>query len=222
MTRFKQALLAELTTRVVREAAAPIARPRRRRWQIALAGAVATGAVLAGALVFSPGQAPAYAVEKKPDGTVRLTFRDVFDVEGANRALREAGARAVVIVPGPPGSCPEHRLPLPNWTAPPRQMSGYDPATRTSWVEVSPTFPADVTAIILVQPGDGEGPGWRRARWMSLMAVRGAAPPCIEMEHRLPLPPGSIPPSPSESPTPDPSGSPEPSESPEPSGSPGS
>jgi len=197
MTRFKEALLAELTAQVTRQAAP--ARPRRR-WQLAAVSAAAVTVAVGTAVLLAPSQQrAAYAIETMPDGTIRFTMRELNDIEGANRALREAGARAVVRQLGPPGSCPENSFP-PQDPGPldPETINYMSKVTQSPdgseiWLDITPNIPSDVTVVILPSEED-----WPVMRSEAMTAVRGPVPPCYE--ERL-LPPKG-PPAPIESPLP--------------------
>ncbi|NBE85193.1 hypothetical protein [Micromonospora rubida] len=113
MTRFRQALLDELLTRVVDpvDQPAPASRGvlrRRPRLVLAAGGGFAVLAVAA-TLVLTTAQAPtaaAYVLTANKDGTVTVRFHHIADPDGVNRALREAGVRAAVFPPQPAASCP--------------------------------------------------------------------------------------------------------------------
>lgn len=98
---FKEKLLVALKDDIASREAVPAAAPRshRRRW---FAGGLATAA-LAGIAVFGVpmlGEAPAYAVDREPDGSIKIEFNlDTFDrdgVEGFERKLRFFGVNAEV------------------------------------------------------------------------------------------------------------------------------
>jgi hypothetical protein len=108
MTRFRQALLDELMTRVDDQppASAPVPRRASRRLVLAAVGglaAVATGGAFAATLASAP---PAYALDRNPDGTVTVVFNDISDPTAINHALRDAGIRARVMLPTPASACP--------------------------------------------------------------------------------------------------------------------
>jgi hypothetical protein len=93
---FEDRLLDELRT-VVAAQPAPESRTRPRRLRLAFAtGAVA--ATAAGVIVLNGGDsaAPAYAVERQPDGSVTVQIRSLRDAAGLQRKLRAAGIPAVV------------------------------------------------------------------------------------------------------------------------------
>ncbi|GAB7044077.1 MULTISPECIES: hypothetical protein [Catenuloplanes] len=95
------------------------ARGRRWRRRRFTGGTLVVASVLAAAglwPVLAPGPAEpapmrlaAWSVEPEPDGTVRLTVRQLTDAEGLTAALREAGVPALVefeeVAPGHPAGC---------------------------------------------------------------------------------------------------------------------
>ncbi|MFI1992063.1 hypothetical protein [Actinoplanes sp. NPDC020271] len=68
--------------------------PTRRRWRPALV-AVAVAAVVAAAVPMLHTQA-AYAVERDPDGSIRITIRQYTDAAGLQRRIESFGVRAAV------------------------------------------------------------------------------------------------------------------------------
>jgi hypothetical protein len=112
MTNFKEALLVELKTHTAAPqplgSAAPQSWPRRRT--LVAAGGVAAAAAVAVAMALNPFTAapayPAYAVDKNPDGSVSITWKDLADSKAATRDLRKAGVPAQVIQLSDPGTCP--------------------------------------------------------------------------------------------------------------------
>jgi hypothetical protein len=97
MSTFKHALLAELTAEVERRATAV---PKRKRWKVTAAAATGAAAALVAALAW-PAATPAYAVDVNDDGTVSVTVNFFADPAEANRELREAGVRALILLTDP-------------------------------------------------------------------------------------------------------------------------
>jgi hypothetical protein len=100
ITPFEDRLLAELrhvvATRVASEA---IRGPRRRRAPRVLLGSAASAAVAGAALLVAVGGggvAPAFAVDRQPDGSVTVTINRLSDSAGLQSQLRAAGIAAVV------------------------------------------------------------------------------------------------------------------------------
>ncbi|REE96087.1 hypothetical protein [Thermomonospora umbrina] len=71
-------------------------RGRRLGFRLAAVGAVAAAALTAAAVLQPWGGTPAYAVEKRPDGSVRVEIREFLEPEKVEASLREAGITAVV------------------------------------------------------------------------------------------------------------------------------
>ncbi|GAA0720494.1 hypothetical protein Drose_06775 [Dactylosporangium roseum] len=78
---------------------------RRRHLTLAAAGLVIAAAIGVPSLIGSRSN-PAYALTPNADGTVTFVINDVSDPEGATRALRRAGIRAIVLPAHQPGTCP--------------------------------------------------------------------------------------------------------------------
>lgn len=110
MTRFRQALLDELLSRVTHPADQPApAGPglsRRHPRLLLAAGGLAAVAVAAALVLTQTAPTPAYAVSANADGTVTVTFNHIADPDEVNQALREAGVRAMVVLPQAPDACP--------------------------------------------------------------------------------------------------------------------
>lgn len=112
MNQFKEALLDELVAYAQRPAPSALTTPTRRRqiaWTASLAGAgVAAAATAVLTVHVQPEPAPekaAYSVQQQPNGTVRVTFRELADPEAVTRDLRAAGVWAQVVQLAEPGSC---------------------------------------------------------------------------------------------------------------------
>jgi hypothetical protein len=112
-SRFEDRLLAELKQVVAARAGTADVSPARvhptvKRRRLALVGAFgAVGAVASLVFAVTPGGGiPAYAVSRSADGTVTVTANYLGDPTQANRELRRAGVRAVVLPAVPAASCP--------------------------------------------------------------------------------------------------------------------
>jgi hypothetical protein len=197
MTRFRQALLDELLTRVAdpadQPAPAPARIPRRRpRLLLAAGGGLAVLAV-AGALFATKTPAttpttaatpttPAYALTANEDGTVTVTFNQIADPEGVNQALREAGVRAVVLLPVPAGSCP----PAARGT---KKLLGLGQAFELNkalvWdgpdkINVARIRPDQIPAgTVLVLVPTSHGPRGEAGLYLSSSAYREPGPKCV-------------------------------------------
>jgi hypothetical protein len=95
---FEERLLTELKVVAAQPmpgaAPVPARQPRRR---LVLAGAAALAAVTAaGAGVFGLHTSPAYAVERDPDGSIRVSVYDYRDPAGLQRRIEAFGVRAAV------------------------------------------------------------------------------------------------------------------------------
>ncbi|MEH1125534.1 hypothetical protein [Micromonospora sp. CPCC 206061] len=108
MTRFRQALLDELQSRVVADPVPAKARHRLTRPRLAFGGAlVAAAAAIATVLATSGGGGPAYAVTKEKDGTLAVAVNRPGDPGDANRELAVAVDDKVKILrPSAPEDCP--------------------------------------------------------------------------------------------------------------------
>ncbi|TQS41776.1 hypothetical protein [Cryptosporangium phraense] len=97
MSRFQDALLAELVTHVETRAD-DVPSPRRtsrvRRGVATVAVTTVIAALLAGLSAWLTPSA-AYALTEDPDGTITITFHDLTDAEALNRDLRAHGAGRV-------------------------------------------------------------------------------------------------------------------------------
>jgi hypothetical protein len=108
MTRFRQALLDELQSRVVADPVPVAARRRLTRPRLAFGGAlVAVAAATATVLATSGGATPAYAITKEKDGTLAVAVNRPGDPGDANRELAAAGDdRVKILRPSAPEDCP--------------------------------------------------------------------------------------------------------------------
>jgi len=177
-TQFEDRLLAELK-QVVAERA-PVR--RRRRLTVALVAAVvlvAGGAVAGPALLSSP----AYAVERDPDGSIRVYIRDYRDPEGLQRRLAAFGVRAAIDYLPAGADCREPRgdfvprdqvtLDLVSWG--PFGDSGDDP-----YWKLHPQFLGpDQTFVYTVHLGrDANGERYQRA---AIRVANGPVAPCVRV-----------------------------------------
>src|SRR4051812_4683219 len=99
-TTFEDRLLAELRAVVAARPAPapPPSPPPARRLPRARLSLAAGAATVAGVLLATGGggAAPAYAVEKQPDGSVTVEINSLRDAAGLQEKLRAAGIPAVV------------------------------------------------------------------------------------------------------------------------------
>ena len=109
MTRFRQALLDELRSRVDGADPAPARRAARlTRPRLAFGGAaLAVAAVTTTVVAAQSGGTPAYAVTTEADGTVSVTVHRADDPADANRQLETADGRVVIMRMSDPADCPK-------------------------------------------------------------------------------------------------------------------
>lgn len=108
MTRFRQALLDELQSRVVADPVPVAARRRLTRPRLAFGGAlVAVAAATATVLATSGGAGPAYAITTEKDGTLAVAVAHVENPDEANLELAEvADDKVKILLPSTPEDCP--------------------------------------------------------------------------------------------------------------------
>lgn len=154
MTRFRQALLDELQSRVVAGPAPAAKRPRRlTRPRLAFGGAlVAAATATATVLATSGGAGAAYAVTTEKDGTVAVSVNRADDPSDANRQLVDAGADQVKILrPSAPEDCPEKDRGT-TMTLPPSNQSVLKISMTNEGNEVKVRthgFPDDVVVVLV-------------------------------------------------------------------------
>ncbi len=104
------------------------------------------------------------------------------NVDDINRALRDAGARAKVIKPGPAGSCPAHRIGSRLGRLETVHRIDDDAERLATGVFVIPRQAPDTTLLLVrMRPGrtsDETGPIVMIG--LGTQVVRGPAPPCVE------------------------------------------
>jgi hypothetical protein len=213
MTRFKQALLDELVAHAQRPAPTPHREPGGRRrvvWTTGLVGAgMAAAAVAALTVLPAPGPAPdqptldepalnpaAYTVQRRPDGTVRLEFRELANPEAVTRDLRAAGVRAQVLRLAEPGSCAttpggaplrSGGEPLGFSIAQPHDYPDYGSSevlrdfTDTAMTILPDRIPEDGVLLIVEVSID-----MRHTASFSTSLVRNPAPTCLEARFHTP------------------------------------
>ena len=108
MTRFEDRLELELEAVVAENA--PGEPARRRPWlgwkpYLALAGLVTVGATAIAVTGMIHPTTPAWAIEKTGEGTVRITFNELEDAAGLEKALTKLGIRSEVSFVPPGHSC---------------------------------------------------------------------------------------------------------------------
>jgi hypothetical protein len=107
MTRFRQALLDELQSRVVADPVPAKARHRLTRPRLAFGGALVAVAAATATVLATGGGAPAYAITTEKDGTLAVAVNRVDDPSDANRELAVVGDDKVKILrPSAAEDCP--------------------------------------------------------------------------------------------------------------------
>lgn len=183
---YEENLLAELR-RVVASRPSPIAVRRwpelMRRRRLVLAGAAAAVAVAVSVVVpavLGTGQQPAYAVEREPDGSVRISIMEYRDAKGLEAKLRAFGVPAVVDYVPNGQQCREPRASYVPDDQVPTLMTNEPPAgdEESSWKlhpELIPSGDTFVFTTTLVgDPGDEE--------WMAKGQFRLATGPVAPCE----------------------------------------
>jgi len=109
LTDYQEQVLADLRAVVsARAAAHPVPlRSRRPRLVAATAAALTVAGTATASLALTGGGSPAYAVEKLPDGGVRLTIRDAGHLAGLPEKMTAAGLPTKVVPVTP--DCPRPR-----------------------------------------------------------------------------------------------------------------
>ncbi|MCW6010049.1 hypothetical protein K1W54_36720 [Micromonospora sp. CPCC 205371] len=164
MTRFRQALLDELRSRVVADPVPVAAKRRLTPPRLAFGGALVAAAVsTATVLATSGGAGPAYAISTDKDGTVAVAVNRVDDPGEANRELAAAGEGKVKILrPSAPEDCP---------VADRGTVMALPPGTNRAAVKISMSdkgsearvqtrgFPDDMVVVLvaLLPPGSDRG-----------------------------------------------------------------
>jgi hypothetical protein len=161
--------------------AAPAARPGRRRLVVSLAMATAlvVVGVLVAALLPGLGEAPAYAVTRDPDGSIRVYIRDYRDPKGLQRRLEAFGVKAAVDYIPLGKTCREPRGDFVPPEQAPREMVSWGPFGEEDgfYWKLHPEFIGpDQTFVYEVQVGkDAHGDGVQRAM---IRLANGPVAPC--------------------------------------------
>jgi hypothetical protein len=178
LTAFEEQLLAELKN-VVAGRSAPVKSRSRRR--LVLVGAAAAVALTAAGVSFVAFRSsPAYAVERDPDGSVRVYIHDYRDPEGLQRRLAAFGIRASVNYLPAGMACKEPRAEY----VPPDQM----PRGMVDWSTLGDSedhyfkvFPqsigANQTFVYTVQVSHHGG----RSQRFSIRLANGPVAPCTSV-----------------------------------------
>jgi hypothetical protein len=157
---FEEHLLAELkevvATRAVHSPAPVTARsPRRpRRRLVFVAGAAVTAAAVAGSAAFWLHTSPAYAVQRDPDGSIRVSIYDYRDPKGLQRRIEGFGVKAAVDYLPAGMACREPRADFVPADRMPRAMVDWTTlsSTKEHYFKVHPAYIGpDQTFVFTVQ-----------------------------------------------------------------------
>jgi hypothetical protein len=183
---FEEHLLAELkslvATRTVEGAVPGTGRPARgpRRRLVLAVGAVITAAVVAAvvdpALLGFSGS-PAYAVQRDPDGSIRISVYDYRDPKGLQQRIEAFGIKAAVdYLPGGM-TCQEPRADYVPADQVPRAMVDWAPLnSKDRYFKVHPQYMRpDQTFVYTVQISDHHGDRTQRA---AIRLANGPVAPC--------------------------------------------
>ncbi|MFF5263437.1 hypothetical protein ACFY4C_31285 [Actinomadura viridis] len=168
------------------------ARGRRRPLRMGAAAALAAAAAVTAAVAVPWGQdTPAYAVEKRPDGSVEIRIREFLEPRRLQASLREAGIPAVVdylpdgqVCRRPRGAAvPPHEA--PRLVREP--LAKDEPGTL---LRIAPGRLAPGQSLIITAGFDRNDPS--RAAGVAMQVVRGPVRDCdprpIDGPDRVPLP----------------------------------
>jgi hypothetical protein len=182
--RFEDRLLGELQAMIA--TGATDARPRlRRRTRISLAGSLAVAATFAYFLFGSVGTAPAYAVASNGDGSVTVTINRFSDANGLEKALADAGVRAVV------DYTPEGKM-----CRQPRGESAPENGPSTSSIQVAAngatTFTLSAGQVgddqtLVLETTGGQTP--QSSSELRMTVIQGSVAPCELVDAPSPPPP---------------------------------
>ncbi len=182
---FEEHLLAQLknvvATRTVDSAAPMTGRSARRpRRRLVLAGgavvAVAAVAAVAGPSVFGLHTSAAYAVERDPDGSIRVSVYDYRDPKGLQRRIEAFGVRAAVDYLPAGMTCREPRADFVPADRMPREMVDWAPlSSNDHYFKVHPQYiGADQTFVYTVQVSNKHG----RSQRAAIRLANGPVAPC--------------------------------------------
>ncbi|WP_117214823.1 hypothetical protein [Allorhizocola rhizosphaerae] len=148
MNTFEERLLTELKKVVAEREPAPAR--TRFAWRLAL---VPAAVVAVTAMVLVPHDAPAYAVQRQPDDTIRVEITRLDDASGLKRSLERAGIPAVVDYLPPGKTCKKPRF---------REATGGYPSTmelRSGPVAIFTFHPNEFAGgkALVLQTSGGEG-----------------------------------------------------------------
>jgi hypothetical protein len=188
-TQFEDRLLAELREVVsTQSASGELAVPRRRRAPRLLLGGAATAAVAATVLLAvagGDGTAPAFALDRQPDGSVTVTINRLSDAAGLQAQLRAAGIAAVVDYTPFGKAC---REPRGRPAAPPpvgASVSGSSSTGHSASFTVSRKM-VSVGQTLVIMTSGGTGPSS-----VGMEVIQGPVSPCQLVDAPAPSPAGA-------------------------------
>jgi hypothetical protein len=175
-SQFEDRLLAELS-RLVAECPSPevgaLPRPHRRR-PLVFAGTAAAAAAAAAALFAftSGGVAPAFAVDRQPNGDVSVTINQLSDAQGLQSQLRAAGINAEVDYTPAGKGCREPRgrpaTPSSGTGVTGVRVSGHSTTFTVSRNMVGPG------QTLVISTSGGSGP-----TSVGMQVIKGPVSPCV-------------------------------------------
>lgn len=188
---YEEHLLAELREVITRRtvptgAPGRIGAVRRPRLRVAIgigaAAALALAATIAGPFLFGAEDRPAYAVERNPDGSIRVYIREYRDAKGLEARLHQLGVPAVVDYVPNGQQCREPRATyVPDDQVPPGLITGLSPGDpEGGYWKLHPDLIGQgrtfvYTTTIIGDPGDRE---WSaRAAWKLAIGPVAACEP---------------------------------------------
>jgi hypothetical protein len=194
-TQFEDRLLAELRQVVAERPASGVrAAPRRRPTRLVVGSVTATaivaGAVLAATLSWGGDVTPAFAVDRKPDGTITVKINRLSDAAALEAKLRAAGVSAVVHFAATPAKIcrPPGKASVPRAAGPVHVASS---------VSAAPGRPATFSITRnMVRPGQTllmtTGAGKPGPDTLALAVVNDPVPSCMLKDAAAPPPGGSF------------------------------
>jgi hypothetical protein len=185
---FEEQLLTQLKDVVATRAAdraAPVTdrSARRHRRRLVLAGGAAAGlaavavAVVVGPSVFGPDTSAAYAVDRDPDGSIRVSIFDYRDPKGLQRRIESFGVKAAVDYLPAGMTCREPRADFVPAQRMPREMVDWAPLrSKDHYFKVHPQYIGpDQTFVYTVQVSNGSHDRTQRA---AIRLANGPVAPC--------------------------------------------
>jgi hypothetical protein len=178
---FEEHLLAELKTVIAARPAetAVAAPPRRRRLVLAGAALATAAAVVAGVAVFGLHTSAAYAVERDPDGSIRVSVYDYRDPKGLQERIEAFGVKAAVDYLPAGMACREPRADFVPPERMPREMVDWGPlSSKDHYFKIHPEYiGAGQTFVYTVQVSNQHG----RSQRAAIRLANGPVAPCTRV-----------------------------------------